>query len=199
MKKVFLFDIGNVLVDFDLEQFHARMRAGGFPAEKPSIHDVEQYDAVERGEISDQCYIDYLNRTYGISWTVETLVDIWRDIFTLNRAGRQLFLDAIARGLPVYTLSNIAEYHVSAIERNWPDFFDGAMGLFLSYQMGVSKPDPAIYNSVLAKLGVSGQHCFFVDDRPENIASARAAGIQAFLFVPENLPQINAVLAPFLQ
>ncbi|MFA5689209.1 MAG: HAD family phosphatase [Kiritimatiellales bacterium] len=197
MKNVFLFDIGNVLVDFDLEQFHARMRAGGFPAEKPSIHDVEQYDAVERGEISDQCYIDYLNRTYGISWTVETLVDIWRDIFTLNRAGRQLFLDAIARGLPVYTLSNIAEYHVSAIERNWPEFFDSATGLFLSYQMGTRKPEPEIYQQVLAQLGVSGGQCFFIDDRPENIAAARVAGIHALQFIPENHAAIHDEVLKF--
>ena len=67
-------------------------------------------------------------------------------MFTVNETGYGMFRDALARGRPVYTLSNIAGHHMEAICRNRPGFFDGATGLFLSYEIGVRKPDGRIYD-----------------------------------------------------
>ena len=51
-------------------------------------------------------------------------------------------------------------------------------------EAGLSKPDPAIYHHTLQALGLANhpQAAFFVDDREENVAAARALGIHAFLF-----------------
>lgn len=185
--KIFLFDIGNVLVDFDFQIMTDRIAADSGRAPEPlTERDVEMHDAVEKGWITDQQWVDYLNEAKGLSWTVDDLIGVWQKIFSINPVGRKLFLDSIARGLPVYTLSNIAKHHFDAIERSWPGFFDGATGLFLSYQMGCRKPDPAISFQTLEKLGVEGKQCLFIDDRPENIEAARAAGIHAHQFIPEN-------------
>ncbi|MGE4487978.1 MAG: HAD family hydrolase [Kiritimatiellales bacterium] len=185
--KIFLFDIGNVLVDFNFQVMTDRIAADSGCAPEPlTPHDVEMHDAVEKGWITDQQWVDYLNEARGLSWTVGDLISVWQQMFTVNPVGRKLFLDSIARGIPVYTLSNIAKHHIDAIERNTPGFFGGATGLFLSYQMGCRKPDPAIYFQTLEKLGVEGRQCLFIDDRPENIDAARAAGIHAHQFIPEN-------------
>jgi putative hydrolase of the HAD superfamily len=185
--KIFLFDIGNVLVDFNFQVMTDRIAADSGREPAPlTPRDIEMHDAVEKGRITDQQWVDYLNEARGLSWTVEDLIGVWQQMFTVNPVGRKLFLDSIARGLPVYTLSNIAKHHMDAIERNTPGFFDGATGLFLSYQMGCRKPDPAIYFQTLEKLGVEGKQCLFIDDRPENIEAARVAGIHAHQFIPEN-------------
>jgi FMN phosphatase YigB (HAD superfamily) len=196
--KFFLFDIGKVLVDFDFQVLLDQIAAdSGRPPEPLTARDLEMHDAVEKGWISDQEFVDYLNNTNGLSWTVDTLTGVWQKMFTVNPTGRKLFLDSIARGLPVYTLSNIAKHHMDAIERNWPGFFDGATGLFLSYQMGCRKPEPEIYRQTLEKLGVEGKHCLFIDDRPENIEAARSAGIQAHQFIPANHAAIRKAVDGF--
>jgi putative hydrolase of the HAD superfamily len=185
--KYFIFDIGNVLVDFNFQVLLQQIATdSGTPVEQPTERDLEMHYAVEEGVISDQEFVDYLNEAKGLSWTVDTLIDVWRKMFTVNQTGYGLFREAIERSLPVYTLSNIAEHHIEAIERNWPGFFDGATGLFLSYEVGARKPNAGIYRHMLENLGVSGNQCLFLDDRPENVEAARAAGIHALQFIPEN-------------
>ena len=139
----------------------------------------------------------YLNEAKGLNWTTDSLHEIWQELFSVNETGRGLFDKAASSGVAVYTLSNIAHYHVRAIENNWNGFFDAATGLFMSYEMGVRKPDSRIYEMVLEKLGAPGDQCFFIDDLPENIAAARAAGIQARHFVAETHETVERAAAEF--
>lgn len=196
--RFFLFDIGNVLVDFDFQFLIARIAAdSGRPPEAPGARDTAMHDAVEKGEISDAEFVDYLNKAKGLCWSVEDYIGVWCEMFSVNPAGRRLFVEALERDWPVYTLSNIAGHHMEAIERNEPGFFDGAAGLFLSYKLGVRKPDPAIYQNVLAELGAAGPQCFFIDDRPENVNAAREAGMEAHPFVPGQYDAARAAATRF--
>jgi len=198
--KYFLFDIGNVLLDFEFEKLLRALADGaGQPVRPLSDRDVEMHDAVETGDISDEKWVEYLNETRGLSWTVDSLVDLWSEMFSINETGRGLFLDAMATGIPVHILSNIGGHHVAAIKNNWSDFFEGVASLFLSYQIGLRKPDPSIYHHVLDHLDAEGSQCFFIDDRPENIEAARAEGINAHYFVPENHTAIREAAAEFFE
>lgn len=52
--------------------------------------------------------------------------------------------------------------------------------LVISRAVGLSKPDPAIYQLALNRLGVSAQHTWFVGDSPRNdIAGPQAVGLRA--------------------
>jgi FMN phosphatase YigB (HAD superfamily) len=196
--KYFLFDIGHVLVDFVTVDFlHEVAKGTGRPVEPLSEYDLDKINEVEKGQISDAEFVEYLNESKGLSWTVTDLIAVWSRMFSINEVGRGLFLDALKADVPVYTLSNIARHHIDAIENNWGGFFDGAAGLFLSYQIGVRKPDPFIYSHTLEKLGAKGKQCFFIDDRPENIDAAREAGIHAHQFIPENHAKIRKAAASF--
>ncbi len=197
--KYFLFDIGHVLVDFQFERLfkihseHSERSIVPF-----SDRDLAMRDKVEKGLITDMQWVEYLNEARGLSWTVENLIQIWSDLFTLNEVGYGLFRSAIESGAEVYTLSNIAKHHIYAIEKNWPGFFDGVQGMFLSYQIGARKPHPDIYCHVLKALETTGDECFFIDDLAENIEAAKSIGIHAYQFIPENHSSIrdaaNAIL-----
>jgi putative hydrolase of the HAD superfamily len=51
--------------------------------------------------------------------------------------------------------------------------------LFLSHQLGLAKPDPAIFAAVEATAGVDAAHILYFDDVLPNIEAARARGWQA--------------------
>lgn len=196
--KYFLFDIGNVLTNFDFQMLlQAYADDSGRPLEPHSEQDQKWFDLVEKGLISVADYVEYLNEAKGLSWTTDDLTATWSKIFSINPVGRGLFERAVEEGVAVYTLSNIAPYHVDAIENNWDGFFDDATGLFMSYKMGVRKPDPSIYRMALEYLGADGSQCFFIDDMPENVAAARAEGINAHHFIPENHRAIEESAAAF--
>jgi putative hydrolase of the HAD superfamily len=46
----------------------------------------------------------------------------------------------------------------------------------------VLKPDPAIYQLVVERLGIDATECLFVDDQPINVAGARDVGMEALWF-----------------
>jgi putative hydrolase of the HAD superfamily len=58
-----------------------------------------------------------------------------------------------------------------------------------SCELGIAKPDPAIYLHACKGLGVSPFETLFLDDKPENIAAAQAAGLQAIQFT--NIDQLR--------
>jgi putative hydrolase of the HAD superfamily len=51
-----------------------------------------------------------------------------------------------------------------------------------SHEEEFRKPDPHIYQIAVERLGVAPAEIVFLDDVPENVAAARAIGIQAILF-----------------
>ena len=51
-----------------------------------------------------------------------------------------------------------------------------------SCELGIAKPDPAIYLYTCEKLDVSPAEALFIDDKPENVAAAEKAGLRAIQF-----------------
>lgn len=58
------------------------------------------------------------------------------------------------------------------------DHFDDA---FYSYELGLAKPDPAFYATVLDRLGLPAASVLYLDDLPGNVRAARRLGIDARL------------------
>lgn len=59
------------------------------------------------------------------------------------------------------------------------ELFDAVV---LSGDVGVIKPDPAIYEIIAEKLGVTPQECVMIDDIARNVDGAVAAGMQGVLY-----------------
>jgi putative hydrolase of the HAD superfamily len=51
--------------------------------------------------------------------------------------------------------------------------------ILYSHEIGLRKPEPAIYRHACEALGVQPEEIVFVDDRPENVQAAREAGMHA--------------------
>ena len=61
---------------------------------------------------------------------------------------------------------------------DWPELFDAWV---ISGEVGLRKPDPAIYPIAAERLGLEPQACVFVDDLPGNLKPARALGMATVL------------------
>ncbi len=68
-----------------------------------------------------------------------------------------------------------------ALLESWgmADLFEAT---FISAQIGLAKPDPDIYRHLLKRLQLPPENTLFIDDFSENIAAARALGMQALHF-----------------
>ena len=77
-------------------------------------------------------------------------------------------------------LSNTNSIHIETL-RERTCLFDHFEHLFFSYEMGMVKPDIAIYKEIIRRLDVNADAIFFFDDNLQNVQSAYQAGINAFV------------------
>src|SRR5262249_47626668 len=67
--------------------------------------------------------------------------------------------------------------------RHTPGFLDPFDHVTFSYELRTVKPEPAIYEHMIAGLGIPPGQALFLDDRQENVDGALAVGLKAELFV----------------
>ncbi|MDI2032356.1 HAD family phosphatase [Saccharopolyspora sp. TS4A08] len=88
-----------------------------------------------------------------------------------------LLEDLHRRGAHLALLSNASTTFARAAEsKPWARYFEH---LLFSGDLRVIKPDAEIWRILLDTLGARPEECLFFDDREENIAGARRAGLHA--------------------
>ncbi len=184
--KVVLFDLGNVLVDFNHKR--AAERISGFCARSPlEIYNLffdSQVTAVfEEGRIAPQEFYFKVKEMLDLKLSYDSFVPIWNDIFFLSARNRKVYalLNLLKADYQTALLSNINILHYEYLKKNFP-VFDVFHKLFFSYELGLAKPDKLIYQKVISSLGVSAEEIFYTDDRPELVESAASLGIKSFIF-----------------
>ena len=88
------------------------------------------------------------------------------------------------QGRPMIALTNWSS-ETFALVRHDPrfDFLNAFERIFVSGELKMVKPDPAIFRHLLTAMNVDATRCFFIDDSSANIASARSLGFNAHHFV----------------
>jgi epoxide hydrolase-like predicted phosphatase len=193
-----IFDLGGVLVRTADPAPRARLAQslGMTPSELSRIiYDSETARQATLGAITTQEHWEAVRRRLGLS-TEELLnvpVEFWGGD-TLDEALVN-FLRSLRPCYKTALLSNAWDDLRGVVEGSWKiaDAFDE---IIISAEVGLAKPDPRIYRLALARLDVEPEAAVFVDDFEENVAGARAVGMQAIQFrSPEQaLMELNRVL-----
>ena len=94
----------------------------------------------------------------------------------------------MAARFDLYLLSNTSSIHAKVFLSNQlgpegQNVFDLFQKIFLSFDMGMVKPNPRIYQQVLDELHLAAGQVVFFDDNLSNIESAKNMGIQAIHIV----------------
>jgi len=195
MKHV-IFDLGNVLINFDLNVFYTEIhRACDQPLDIiESGYISEKLEALETGAITMNSYCKIHRFEWDLKWSPDDWANHYAKCYSPNLKGQEWFRRAREKGYKVSALSNLADFHRVAIDRTYPGFLGQFDYRFFSYEMGVAKPDEQIYRKVLETLGASPEDCLFLDDKPENIAGAVAVGMKGIVFCESNFGSIEKLL-----
>jgi 2-haloacid dehalogenase len=87
----------------------------------------------------------------------------------------------IERGVAVYCLSNMRARSLAYIRGRF-DFLQKFRGMVASCEVGLLKPERAIYDHLTARYQIAPSATLFIDDHRPNVEGARQAGLQAILF-----------------
>lgn len=179
-----VFDLGNVLIDIDFMccvGYWSR-RAGVPPAKIIDRFRIDRhYKAFERGHLSPADYFDILRRQLGLKLNDSEMAAGWNRIILGEKPGIRACILELKPHFPLFVLTNTNAVH--AVE--WGTRHQGLLQhfnhVFISSAMGCRKPDAAVYERVIADIGVPAGQIAFMDDAPENVQGAKAVGMRAFL------------------
>lgn len=178
-----IFDIGNVLVEWQPEVYFDRIY--GMERRRALFAAVDLHDmnlSIDAGadfagtiEATAARHPDWASEImdWKDNWIKLASPLIPRSIRTL-RALR-------TKGVPVFALTNFGDTNFAYAQSEYVflNQFDRA---YVSGRMKLIKPDPAIYAAVEQDCGIDPAELLFVDDRAENIAAAAARGWQVHHF-----------------
>lgn len=178
-----VFDIGNVLIEWQPERFFdsvigADRRREMFAA--IDLHGIN--DEVDRGG-NFHATITAAAKA-NPAWHDEVMMwhDRWIDMAAPAIDHSVRLLRALrAADVPVFALTNFGIQTFDIAEPVYP-FLGEFDRRYISGHMGVIKPDAEIYAQVEADCGVDPAGLLFTDDRIDNINTAAARGWQTHLF-----------------
>ncbi len=177
-----VFDLGNVLVDWD-----------PLPAIAAGVGETSAADFLAAEDLDFFAWNHQLDS--GVS-CAEAEAEVARDFPHWHPhvvAYREHFEHSLL-GQIDGSVALLAELETRGVElfalTNWPaELFEHArrrfefLGRFaqivVSGEVGAAKPDPAIFGVLRERIGRELSDCVFVDDRPENVRAAAAAGMDA--------------------
>jgi 2-haloacid dehalogenase len=181
-----VFDLGGVLIDWDPRYVYRDL----FPDDEAGM---ERF-------LDEVCTMEWNRRMdAGFPWAeavdalaaqhpeeahlVRAYHERWREMVRGPFDDTVAILDELrGLGLPLYVLSNwSAETFRPTRERF--DFLGWFDGLVVSGEEGMVKPDPAIFRILTDRYGVDPARALFIDDRSDNVDTARELGFQAILYV----------------
>lgn len=141
--------------------------------------------ALKQGKTDEEFWVSYAN-AHGIklpaNWS-ESLRTVMKQAIGVNPKMYLLVDELRGRNIPVALLSNI-DGRLAKLIRSYGLYepFDPCL---LSCDIGYMKPDVKAYNVLLTKLNLPARDIVFIDDKLENVESAKAFGLDAILFESE--------------
>jgi putative hydrolase of the HAD superfamily len=139
-------------------------------------------DDYDRGTLSSIAYWEHVARDLHRrldARQLSTLVEADNDLWTQPNHTMIDWASALqSAGIKTGVLSNMGDAMEAGIVARFPWMAEFDHKTF-SHRLGIAKPDAAIYRHAAEGLGVAPEEILFIDDREENIAAARTAGMKA--------------------
>ena len=186
-----VFDMGGVLVDFDAkrslsthfeEKYHDLINEKTFASETWKLMDKGDFSVEEAirimcreipAELHDEVsrmILDHEGEMPPIS-----------EMYPLAKTFKE-------NGYKIYLLSNCPAWF-DEFKKSVPafEFFDG---FIISAKYNLIKPGKEIFNVLLNEFSLNAEECFFIDDSPANVATAKEIGMTAHCFNKNNFDKL---------
>ncbi|GKZ36942.1 hypothetical protein AbraIFM66950_008207 [Aspergillus brasiliensis] len=187
--KVLILDLGNVVFDWLTEPIGETKQLLRQVMKSPL------YSQYECGLIpTEQEFCERLGPQQELApSTIENALQVARLSLVANTALREFIGELQQRKcISVYAMSNIPKSDIDYLHRTFPHQMAMFDGVFASGYMGLRKPDIDFYKAVIGELHCSPESIVFVDDKEQNVDSARSRGWYGVQY--QNMEQLRSQL-----
>ncbi len=185
MLKVIIFDVGGVLYKKtyygyyrqSFNHFSKQLKISKEAVRKAFL--ASDYRAMTGRENAEE-FIKQVSKFLGKELVLADFMNLLNNR-TKNMDQRMLRLaKKLKANYKVIVISDDMKDASMPMRRKLKPYFDK---LYFSCDLGVRKPDKKIFKTVINKLHTKPDECFFIDDKPENVKSAKNLGMHAVHFI----------------
>ena len=183
-----VFDFGEVLIELDyplvIEGF-LRVANKNHEDIKEMVVTAPLLQEFEVGAITAAEFRGGVNSLLGTHLEDEELDSIWNSILKRLPKERMELLQRVAQRFPTYILSNTNHIHELAFNRIIEEvtgkhsLHEFVKKCYFSHDIGFRKPNADCYRYLIEDSGIIAEKALFLDDREDNIQSARQVGLNA--------------------
>jgi putative hydrolase of the HAD superfamily len=181
-----IFDFGDVFIDLDKAASEAAFKALGL--EKPTENMIALNHRFEIGKITEEQFLSGIRGelpTRGI----DEIRAAWNSIIGEFPLHRLEFLQMLCGRYRLFLLTNTDSIHIDHFEQSVGmtfarDFYKCFEKVYYSYELGMRKPDKAVFEYLIRKHDLRPERTLFVDDKKENTDAAAATGMQVWNLKP---------------
>jgi putative hydrolase of the HAD superfamily len=190
MIKLFVFDLGGVILPFDHKDIAYRLHEVSEIREDLTPeqifdflfdHDHGFVNPYEEGRISSFHFFEHIKEKFHLKIDFEAFKGIWNPIFREDEGVKNIISSLKSKGYPLFLLSNTNELHFCYIKDNYPVVYLMDKWI-LSYKVGAKKPKSEIYEAVLRETNFAPKEILYIDDIPHYVEAAFRLGIKGVVF-----------------
>ncbi|GHS91619.1 D-ribitol-5-phosphate phosphatase [Bacteroidia bacterium] len=190
--KNIVFDLGGVIITLDHERAVKRFLEIGVDNARELLDPYHQkgiFLDLEEGKLSRENFYDALRKESGKNISNENIDYGWFGFLKETPDYKLEMLEQLKKQYNLFLLSNTNPIIMSWARtadfsgkgKKLDDYFDK---LYLSYEIGITKPNKRIFDYLIADSGIKPEETLFIDDGVANIEAGKALGMKTYR--PEN-------------
>ena len=177
-----IFDFGDIFINLDKEATPLALKNLGLKEWNSNL-DALNLD-FEKGKISEMEFIIGL-QNYIPNASIHQIREAWNAILLDFPLYRLEFLQMLSQKYRLFLLSNTDSIHIERFQHRagisfYRDFYQCFEKVYFSFELGMRKPDSAIFEFVIKEHNLLPKNTLFVDDNLQNIESADKLGLQVW-------------------
>jgi putative hydrolase of the HAD superfamily len=177
-----IFDFGDIFINLDKEATPLALKKLGLKEWNTNL-DALNLD-FEKGKISEMEFIIGL-QNYIPNASIHQIREAWNAILLDFPLYRLEFLQMLSQKYRLFLLSNTDSIHIERFQHKagisfYRDFYQCFEKVYFSYELGMRKPESAIFEFVIKEHNLLPKNTLFVDDNLQNIESADKLGLQVW-------------------
>lgn len=187
MIQTILFDFGDVFINLDKNATPNALRNLGLTQWNATLSQLNlQY---ETGKIDELTFMEGIQQFIPDAKLIE-IREAWNAILQDFPLERLEFLQMLPSQYQLLLLSNTDATHIDKFEHKVGqsfarDFYSCFEKVYFSFDIGMRKPDAEAFKFVINNHNLTPKKTLFVDDKEENIESAKRLGFQTWHLNPE--------------
>jgi putative hydrolase of the HAD superfamily len=137
---------------------------------------------MDRGVLAEDKAIERFQKRTGLSSPeITALMQAVKDSLQPIPGTIEILEELAAKNVPLYCLSNMPATTADYLRARY-SFWRMFRGIVISGEIRLLKPDPAIFEYIVARFSLDPRNTTFVDDHLPNIESAGRLGFKTLLF-----------------